>query len=218
MSKINDALVLAHRKGYRVTDEGVVVNALGRERKCQKRKRNGDVRYVFNVAVGGRKRMPIPPHKLQAYQKFGDAMFEVGVVVRHLDGNALNNRPENIDIGTVLDNIMDRPAHERKAHSEKANAARSDVRKDWDLIEADHRENNMGFKLLARKYGISTGALSFHFNKIEGWKPIQQYDFDWVEVKSYVLSTGCSYLQAAEHFNCSDKSIRRQLGKRCDLK
>jgi hypothetical protein len=218
VNKTNKALVLAHRKGYRVTGEGEVVNAVGRERKCQRKKSGKDLRLVFNISVGGRNKMPVSVHKLQAYQMFGEEMFAEGMVVRHLDGNPLNNIPENIAVGTVRDNIMDRDPEERKAHALKAAAGRTNLREDWDLIETDHRDNNMGFKLLSRKYGVSIGALSFHFRKMEGWKPIQQYNFDWNAVRDFVLETKCSYFDAALHFKCSDKSIRRRLGKRRDLK
>lgn len=172
MSKINTALKLAYRKGYRVTPEGKVVNALGRERKCQIKTSRNDKRYVFNVAIGNGVRMPVPVHKLQAYQKFGDKMFDQGIVVRHLDGDSSNNHEGNIAIGTVRDNIMDRSLEDRKNHSAKATAARTDTRNDWGVIEKDHRENGIGFKTLSRKYGVSKGALSNHFNKLDWWKPI----------------------------------------------
>ena len=162
--------------------------------------------------------MPVSVHKLQAYQMFEEEMFVEGIVVRHLDGDPLNNSPENIAIGTVRDNIMDRDPEARRAHAIKAASGRENLRDDWKAIETDHRDNNMGFKLLSQKYGVSRGALSSHFRKIEGWEPIRQYNFDWDAVRAFILETRCSYVAAAAHFKCSDKSIRRRLGNQRSLK
>lgn len=213
MSKTKHAVRLAHRKGYRVTEEGTVVNALDQPRKCQIKHRLGDARYVFSINVGYGSKYPVPVHQLQAFQLFGDAMFEPGVVVRHLDGDAFNNRPSNIALGTVRDNIMDRPEENRKEHAAKATAANPGVRKDWDQIEADHAAG-LGFKKLSQKYGISTGTLSTHFNKKKGWKPLTPAKIDVEKLRLHILKTGCSYAEAAVEFGISTRSITRLLGGR----
>ena len=205
MSKNQNAIQLAYRKGYRVDDDG-------RVRKCQVKKSRNDVRLVFNVGVGRGERYPVPVHRLQAFQKFGDAMFEPGIVVRHLDGDSTNNRPDNILIGTGSDNAMDRPAADRQAHASLAGSFTSPH--DWEVIEHDHSVGKLGFKKLAAKYGVSLGALSSHFNRKDGWTPHKQYDFDWEKVKVHIAETRCSYKEAAAHFSCSERSIRRQLGPR----
>ena len=46
-------------------------------------------------------------HRLQAYQKFGDKIFNKGVEVRHLDNDSLNNSWDNIDIGSSSVNKQD---------------------------------------------------------------------------------------------------------------
>lgn len=39
-------------------------------------------------------------HRLQAYQKFGDKIYEDGIVVRYLNGDRYDNSYDNIGIGT----------------------------------------------------------------------------------------------------------------------
>jgi hypothetical protein len=64
----------------------------------------------------------IPVHRLQAYQKFGDTIFDKNVVVRHLDGNPQNNSYENIGIGTQSENMYDIPKEKRIAHAKHASS------------------------------------------------------------------------------------------------
>ena len=211
MSKQQEAIRLAHHKGYRVTEEGKVINAVGRERKCQEQRTGNDCRYVFNVVLGDGATYPVHVHRLQAFQKFGEASLEPGIVVRHLDGDATNNRAENIEIGTVRDNVMDRPADERKAHASHAASFRQDLRQDWPEIERDYFEHSMGFKKLAAKYGLSTGTLSNHFNRLPGWKP-KVVGPDWDAIKAHLASSGCTYREISAIFGVTVRSCNRKLG------
>jgi len=173
MSKANEATVLAHRKGYRVTDRGEVVNAVGRVRKCQVKAGNGDARLVFNVAIGGGMRYPIMVHKLQAYQKFGDAMFTPGVLVRHLDENAFNNHPDNIALGTPVDNAMDRQPRARQLHAQKGLRGQGLASEDtWGAIEADHAAG-MGYKKLRAKYGVGLSTLSYRLSRTSKYRLLE---------------------------------------------
>jgi HNH endonuclease len=170
MSNNNNAIRVAFRKGYRVTDEGSVVNAVGGNRKAQTRK---TLRQVFNVGVGGGKRHPVYVHKLQAYQKFGEAIFEPGIVVRHLDGNPLNNRPENIAIGTISDNVMDRDPLERQLHAQKGNRGTGIADEEtWLQIKKDHDEG-LGYKKLRKKYGVSLASLSYRLSKTSAYRLLE---------------------------------------------
>lgn len=210
MSKINDTVKLAFDKGYRVNAEGNVVSPSGRIRKCTLRRRENDTRLWFTVNTGqaGFVR-PIPVHKLQAYQKFGEELFAPGIVARHLDGDALDNRPENIAIGTASDNMLDRPVVARKEHA--AHAASHNIAHDWKAIEADYRDNGLGFGKLSAKYKISRSTLSAHFNKIPGWRP-KETALGWAAIRQHLSETGDSYKVAAAKFNTSDRVIRRALG------
>ena len=46
-------------------------------------------------------------HQIVAHQKYGDNMFGKGCLCRHLDSDKSNFRPDNIVLGTKLDNYND---------------------------------------------------------------------------------------------------------------
>lgn len=58
-------------------------------------------------------------HRLIAYAKYGDLIFEPGIEVRHLDNNSFNNHPTNIDIGTRSMNMLDLPEVVRRRQTWK---------------------------------------------------------------------------------------------------
>ena len=78
--------VEAFNKGYRINKDGIV--------NYKDKEVNGFIRKVYKI-LGFRtiegKCQHCSFHRLQAYQKFGDKIYENGIVVRHLDGNPLNN-------------------------------------------------------------------------------------------------------------------------------
>lgn len=49
----------------------------------------------------------IQEHRVVAFNKFGLVALSGGVIIRHLDGNKLNNSPENLALGTHQDNKDD---------------------------------------------------------------------------------------------------------------
>ncbi len=53
-------------------------------------------------------------HRIQAYLKFGNKLFEKGIVVRHLNNDKLDNSYSNISIGTNLDNYHDKPDEQKQ--------------------------------------------------------------------------------------------------------
>lgn len=81
---------------------------------------NGDVRLSTNFRYNNIL-YRVTVHQLQAFQKFGDKLFEKGIVVRHLNGISSDNSYDNIDIGTQSDNRFDIPEYKRKEISSKAN-------------------------------------------------------------------------------------------------
>ena len=110
---------IAKEKGYRIDING---NAFSRKQQLKVRKKSTDCPYYcFTIKVGEMSR-PIMVHRLQAYQKFGDALFDEGVVARHLNGDSLDNSWGNIAIGTQHDNMMDIPAHIRLANAIRASS------------------------------------------------------------------------------------------------
>lgn len=152
--KYNELERIAYLKGYRVTEEGVVN---GPNKK--------DIGYfsksgyrIINVKVHG-KNKNFRAHRLQAYQKYGDKIYEPGTVVRHLDGNPANNHVSNIGIGTHSQNMMDVPKAVRLA---KAKHATSFVKKyDHDKVIKFYYKTR-SYKQTMEKFNISSkGTLNF---------------------------------------------------------
>ena len=105
----------------------------------------------------------VPVHRLQAYQKFGDKIFESGTVVRHLDGNSLNNNFDNIEIGTQQENMMDIPTEQRIAHAK--HAASTQIKHNADEIKQFHAKSCSYAKTM-EYFGIkSKGTLFYILNK-----------------------------------------------------
>lgn len=95
--------------------------------------RNGTTYRVFSFTLfeGGRRHvLSIDVHRLVAYRKFGELVFRPGTVVRHLDGDSLNNHPSNIELGTHGDNMRDRPPELRLRIARAAAAKRRKLNPD----------------------------------------------------------------------------------------
>ena len=152
-------LIEANRKGYYTDKLG---NIFSTKQKIALRKTKQNY-YVFTIRFFG-ERVVIPVHRYVAYLKFNERLFNDGIVVRHLDGNSLNNVWENIEIGTQTDNAMDVPKEKR---IERAINASKKLRKftDDEVIEIK-KDRNLGFtyKQLCKKYKTSKSTLSYMFN------------------------------------------------------
>ena len=94
-----------------------------------------------------------------AFLKFGEDSMAEGVVTRHLNGDGLDNRWENIAIGTQSDNMYDRDKVERVRHAKVA--ARAHRRFTDTEVEKILRRKAGGwtYKRLSKVYGGSRGLL-----------------------------------------------------------
>ena len=114
----DNIIVVAHKKGYRVDATGGVYYK-GRKLNPMKTKPAPNRLSYFNFTVrdmtGQRRKVLV--HRLMTYQKYGNKMFDKGIIVRHLNNNSLDNSYENIAIGTQHDNMMDMPAARRLARA-----------------------------------------------------------------------------------------------------
>lgn len=144
----------AYQAGYRVTEEGEVISPhSGKPLKLYLRK-HGYLSFSYDHTD------KVWVHRLQAFQKYGDRIYEKGIQVRHLDGNSVNNRADNIAIGTQSENMMDRRPEDRLAH---AKHAASHIRKlSAEDVVAMREARAAGAKLseLCRRYGMSKGGIS----------------------------------------------------------
>jgi hypothetical protein len=152
----NNIIVIASKRGYFITEEGVLYNPKGNVIGYLS---SGYVKTDIRVE-GNRK--SFSAHRLQAYQKYGDKLFKDGIVVRHIDGNPSNNSWDNILIGTHSDNMMDIPTNIR---IKKSLHATSFVRKyDKEEIKKFH-EKQRSYKKTMEIFNISSkGTLNYILN------------------------------------------------------
>jgi hypothetical protein len=163
VSQMNKNVVLAYEKGYRVKNGEVVSPFSGNARNLGIHARRNYKRYRFSIRdAAGKKVYPVEVHKLVAYQKYGDKMFEPGIQVRHLDNNSLNNLEDNVAIGTKSENEMDKPKEVRQRTSVNAATA---IRKFTDLEMDEIRKFHTSYKETMEEFDItSKGTLHYILN------------------------------------------------------
>lgn len=166
MSKIKETIVTADKRGYTVDTNGIVVGSSGKVLKLQ----THHSYLQFNVKMkfdGAYSTIRVPVHKFVAYLKFGEKIFEEGIVIRHVNGNSMDNSHYNILCGTPGDNNRDKPRHVRLR---SAKIASSFVRKFTDEQEVGIRSfynTCRSYKTTMDKFGIDNkSTLHYIIHKI----------------------------------------------------
>ena len=90
--------VIAKERGYTISEDGIVYNP-----KNKSVGTSGKNRYKYFSFRINDKIIKVYFHRFQAYNKFGNKIYDEGMVVRHLNGNILDNSIANIEIGTNSD-------------------------------------------------------------------------------------------------------------------
>jgi hypothetical protein len=147
LETLNERLKYAHQKGYYVDMDGNVVF------KNKKRKPILNGKYYIFTFKYENKSFNVKIHRLQAYQKYGDIIFNKNIVVRHLNGNSLDNSFNNIEIGSYHDNTMDIPK-EKRLFSAK-NAASFNIKYNADDVKKYYQENK-SYKKTMEFFGIKS--------------------------------------------------------------
>lgn len=138
---------IAKERGYRIDCDG---NVYSKRMKLNPMKMCATNYLFFSVKING-KSEKVMVHRFQAYAKYGDKAFEKGIVVRHLNGDSLDNSLDNIAIGTQSDNMMDIPRDLRIAHAQKAGDA---VRiYDYEAVYQYYLQTK-SYKKAKEKFGI----------------------------------------------------------------
>jgi hypothetical protein len=140
--------------GYRIDDSGKVFNPKGKEIK-------GSVNNGYFCSKFKNIGTNINFHRLQAYRKYGDKIYEKNVHVTHKDNNSRNNSWENILIGSPTDNRFDMPEEKRLYYGRYAAKF---VRKlsDEKYIEfMKDRENGYSYRELMKKYNLAKSTVSY---------------------------------------------------------
>lgn len=155
-SKGDNAVLIAIEKGYYIDHNGDCFN---KKNNLMRLYLNNTGYLRFNVKINS-KVYPVMVHKLQAYFKFKYEIFKNGLMVRHLNGNPLDNSFDNILMGTSSENQMDIPKEIRVERSRFSN-----LKHNHNEIIQD-RKSGMSYKEIMEKYSInSKGTISFIINK-----------------------------------------------------
>lgn len=109
MSRTNLALLSAHSRWYRSTSEWKIMSPRGKVLNTL-RNTMGYEHFCY-------KKCYITVHRFVTYEKYWNRLFAKWIVVRHLDGNMTNNRPENLSIWTQSENMLDVPKERRVKHA-----------------------------------------------------------------------------------------------------
>lgn len=166
LSNRNLAIETAYKKGYRAVDGEIIGCRSGRPISLYVRKA-GYPGFVCRFSVGEtRKRIMVDAHRLAAYQKYGDKIFEDGIEVRHLDGNKMNFHEDNISIGTCRDNHYDMTKKQRRQRSRNGIIACSKVNRKWTDEEVrairDRYNDVQSYSVVMEEFGISSkGTLHY---------------------------------------------------------
>jgi len=162
LSNRNESMIQALTKGYKVDLNGDVWLNDKNVRKYTDKK--GYFLFSVKVKLNGKSTVyKLAIHRMQAYQKYGDVVFDTRLCVRHKDGNCKNNRYDNILIGSYSDNMMDVPQDVRLKKSIKAS---SFIKKyNHEEIIKMHNEG-LSYGKIMEKIGIkSKGTISFIVNQ-----------------------------------------------------
>lgn len=152
----------AYDKGYRIDRDGVVTNKKG----------NiiagfiSDIYKYFGIRISKNKVIKIPFHRFQAYIKFGDDIYLNDICVRHVNGNPLDNKWDNIEIGSQSDNMRDIPKGIRvRSASIASNKRKAAYSKEMIIAIKDAHKEGLSYKNIMDKFGISSkGTISYIVN------------------------------------------------------
>ena len=156
---------IAYDRGYRVTKDGDLLNPKG--------KKIGSISTKGYEGTGiwiDKKQQKLHTHRLQAYQKYGNKLFEDGIVVRHLNGNPLDNSFNNIAIGTYRDNVMDIPKEIRTKSCVAAAKTLIKYPKEFVLKLREEHKEMKSYSELSKKHNMPRSMVWQLINKRKVFK------------------------------------------------
>lgn len=161
-TKSEEYLIYANERGYSVDEYGNVLNPNGVKLNLI-RNNNG---YLCFTVRKNNSTFKVFAHRLQAYQTFGDVIFNEDIFVRHINGNKLDNSRENIGFGTHQDNMLDIKPEIRKEKAIKASRAYQNTRRSEEVRFNIYKDlkANIPYSKLVKKYKVAKSTLSFMKN------------------------------------------------------
>jgi len=162
--RYRELLLSAHAQGYAILADGKIRSKTRRIVSGYVKELGGIPYRCFSLVFEG-KPTNMLVHRLQAYQKYGLALFAPGIQVRHLDRNSLNNSADNVGLGSSSDNSFDRPREER-VRSAKVAARAQRLLSDEQVCQLRRdRADGMSYASLMAKYGIAKSTVSYVVNR-----------------------------------------------------
>jgi len=167
LSKANNGILIAYRKGYRVSENGNILNPAGKELSLNA----APGKYPTVTVTEDTISYNVPVHRLAAYCFFGKEVFRKGLHVRHLNGNVMDVRKSNLALGTASENSMDRPLYQRvntaiKGRKSQKRPHNAKFSKDDILTMRKRRERGETLQAIATTYGVSRQTIHRIVKKI----------------------------------------------------
>jgi hypothetical protein len=146
---------LAVSRGYRVLEDGTIIGSRG----VPIRGTTYNQYRAVGVKVENRKVVHVKAHHIVVLLKYGSQALKGPLQVRHLDGNKLNCAWSNIVLGSMSQNMLDKPKEMRVAIAKKAASARRKITQaDAEAMRAEHAAG-IPMSRLMQKYGTGKTAM-----------------------------------------------------------
>lgn len=160
--EFNKVEIAAFEMGYRVDKNGVLRNNNNDIVKCSINSRG----YLKTGIRLNSKVINILVHRLQAYIKYGNKIYDKNIEVRHLNGVKTDNSYDNILIGSHIENMLDIDEKTRIKKAMIASKSRKNAySKDKIYNIKKDRLLGMTYKQLMDKYNISSkGTVNYILN------------------------------------------------------
>lgn len=160
MNKSKEALLKAFELGYRISYCGKILNT---PYNTLEQKMLSNTGYpIFKIRLENTVRA-VFWHRLQAYQKYGDELFDENLEARHLNSIKTDCSYSNILLGTHKENMQDKPCKDTLEYSLNATAK---WRKHNATEVKEFYNKCKSYKQTMEKFNISSkGTLHFILNK-----------------------------------------------------
>lgn len=130
--------------------------------------RNGYASVCMTSASGVIKRVSV--HRVVAVSFIGPC--PEGMEVRHLDGDPLNNRPDNLAYGTVRENRADSEGHGTAARGQRHGMRKLSEREVYAL-RAEYDSSQHLVTEMAERYGIRPSQV-YRIGRRRAWKSLPE--------------------------------------------
>jgi len=159
------ALLEAVERGYMVDAKGIAHNKHGDAiNGCLCTTGYKYITIRMDKYFGRRKCCKVFIHRIMAYQKFGDKIFDECLEVRHLNNNKLDNSWGNVSIGTPSENRYDLDEKTRLRTSKIAAKAQRKFTDDEIISMRLKHKNGLSYKKIMDEYKIAKSTLSYIIN------------------------------------------------------